>query len=400
MRFRSRPGPLVGLPLLEDLPDIAGKRVLVRVDYNVPLHHVDGKLAVADDFRIRTTLPTLLWLQEHGAEVTACSHLGRPDGTPDERWSMAPVRERLAEIAPGVELSENLRFEPGEKTNSPEFVARLVEGFDAYVNEAFGVAHRAHASVVGPPTLLPSAAGRLLAREVEVLGGLLNTPRRPFVVVLGGSKVTDKLGVLRALTKKADIVAIGGAMAFTFLAALGHDVGASIVERDQIEECRKLLHSRHTQILLPSDVVALEPGGRPLGSQPIEGGDVAGIKVLGADIPAGWQGLDIGPETAAAFAQAIEDAATVFWNGPVGAFEDERFAEGTHVVARAIAGCAGCTVVGGGDSVNAIDHLGLAEKIDFVSTGGGASLSLLENGDLPALEALRGASNAPTVGRS
>jgi phosphoglycerate kinase len=385
---------------LEDLPDVAGKKVLVRVDYNVPLDHVDGHHSVSDDFRIRMTLPTLHWLQERGAAVTACSHLGRPDGAPDEEWSMTPVRERLAEICPGVELLDNLRFDPGEKANSPGFVDRLVDGFDAYVNEAFGVAHRAHASVVGPPTRLPSAAGRRLAREVEVLGGLLNDPRAPFVVVLGGSKVDDKLGVLRALAKKADVVSVGGAMAFTFLAALGHDVGASMVDEDRIEDCRKLLHSRHTQFLLPSDVVALEPGGRALGATANGIGNLADTKVRGADIPDGWQGFDIGPETAAAFTEAIARAGTVFWNGPVGAFEDERFAEGTHLVARAIADCAGCTVVGGGDSVSAIDHLGLADKIDFVSTGGGASLSLLEDGDLPALAALRGASNAPSVGRS
>lgn len=400
MRFRSRPGPLVGLPLLEDLPDVAGHKVLVRVDYNVPLEYEDGRGTVADDFRIRTTLPTLHWLQEHGAEVTVCSHLGRPDGTPDEKWSMTPIRECLAEICPGVELMDNLRFDPGEKANSDAFVDRLVAGFDAYVNEAFGVAHRAHASVVGPPTRLPSAAGRLLAREVEVLGGLLNHPRGPFVVVLGGSKVAEKLGVLRALTKKADVVAVGGAMAFTFLAALGHEVGASIVDADRIEECRKLLHSRGTEILLPTDVVALEPGGMALGSVPPGIGNQADTKVLGADIPDGWQGLDIGPETTEAFTEAIATAGTVFWNGPVGAFEDERFAEGTHRVARAVADCPGCTVVGGGDSVSAIDHQGLAQQIDFVSTGGGASLSLLENGDLPALAALRGASNAPTPGRS
>jgi phosphoglycerate kinase len=385
---------------LEDLPDVAGKKVLVRVDYNVPLDHQDGRRIVADDYRIRTTLPTLHWLQERGAEVTVCSHLGRPDGAPDEQWSMGPVRERLAEICPGVELLDNLRFNPGEKANSPEFVDQLVEGFDAYVNEAFGVAHRAHASVVGPPSRLPSAAGRLLAKEVEVLGGLLTSPRRPFVVVLGGSKVGDKLGVLRALAKRADLVAVGGAMAFTFLAALGHDVGASMVDEDRIEDCRKLLHSRRTKFLLPTDVVALEPGGRALGATAAEIGNLADTKVLGADIPDGWQGLDIGPETAAAFAEAIGQAGTVFWNGPLGAFEDERFADGTHLVARAIAHCAGCTVVGGGDSVSAIDHLGLADKIDFVSTGGGASLSLLENGDLPALAALRGAPNAPSVGRS
>jgi phosphoglycerate kinase len=369
------------------------------VDYNVPLDHHDGRYVVADDYRIRTTLPTLHWLQEHGAEVTACSHLGRPDGAPDERWSMAPVRERLAEICPGVELMDNLRFDPGEKANSPEFVDRLVNGFDAYVNEAFGVAHRAHASVVGPPTRLPSAAGRLLAKEVEVLGGLLTTPRQPFVVVLGGSKVVDKLGVLRALAKRADTVAVGGAMAFTFLAALGHDVGASMVDEDRIEDCRKLLHSRRTKFLLPTDVVALEPGGRALGASSSGIGNLADTKILGSDIPDGWQGLDIGPETAATFAKAIRRAGTVFWNGPLGAFEDERFAEGTHRVARAIADCEGCTVVGGGDSVSAIDHLGLADKIDFVSTGGGASLSLLENGDLPALAALRGAPNAPAAGR-
>jgi phosphoglycerate kinase len=389
----------VGLPLLEDLPDVAGKKVLVRVDYNVPLDHPDDRYVVADDYRIRTTLPTLLWLQEHGAEVTVCSHLGRPEGAPDERWSMTPVRERLAEICPGVELMDNLRFDPGEKANSPEFVDRLVNGFDAYVNEAFGVAHRSHASVVGPPTRLPSAAGRLLAKEVEVLGGLLTEPGQPFVVVLGGSKVVDKLGVLRALAKRADTVAVGGAMAFTFLAALGHDVGASIVDEDRIEECRKLLHSRHTKFLLPSDVVALEPGGRALGASPNGVGNRADTKILDSDIPDGWQGLDIGPETAAAFAKAIRRAGTGFWNGPLGAFEDERFAEGTHRVARAIADCEGCTVVGGGDSVSAIDHLGLAGKIDFVSTGGGASLSLLEHGDLPALAALRGASNAPIAGR-
>jgi phosphoglycerate kinase len=374
--------------------------VLVRTDYNVPLDQGPNGPAVADDFRIRASLPTLHWLQEHGAHVTTCSHLGRPGGQVDERWAMDPVAERLAELAPGVEILDNLRFEPGEKANSPEFVERLVDGFDAYVNEAFGVAHRAHASVVGPPRLLPSAAGRLLALEVQVLGGLLTTPKRPFVVVLGGSKVSDKLGVLRALAKKADIVAVGGAMAFTFLTASDHDVGASMVDIDHVDDCRRLLHSRKTQILLPTDVVALEPGGRALGSASSAGDNQADTKVLSSHIPDGWQGLDIGPETADAFADAIAKAGTVFWNGPVGAFEDPRFAAGTHRVAQAIADCPGRTIVGGGDSVSAIDHLGLADRIDFVSTGGGASLSLLEHGDLPALAALRAASNAPPTGRS
>jgi phosphoglycerate kinase len=389
--------PLASLPLLEDLPPLDGTRVLVRTDYNVPLDERNGQRVVADDFRIRASLDTLQWLKEQGAHVTVCSHLGRPDGTFDPRWTMEPVARRLAELCPGVELLENLRFDPGEKADSPEFVARLVDGFDAYVNEAFGVAHRAHGSVVGPPRCLPSAAGRLLAREVEVLGGLLHAPKRPFVVVLGGAKVADKIGVVRSLAKVADLIAVGGAMAFTFLAALGHDVGASIVDAEHVEECRELLAGKKVPILLPTDVVALEPGGRALGAAVP---DMSDTKVLGPHVPDGWQGLDIGPETATTFEEAIASAGTLFWNGPVGAFEDPRFAEGTRRIARAVAACPGQTVVGGGDSVRAIDRLGLADRIDFVSTGGGASLALLEHGDLPALAALRAAPNAPTSRRS
>lgn len=389
--------PLAGLPLLDDLPALEGVRVLVRTDYNVPLDERNGQRVVADDFRIRASLDTLEWLKEQGAHVTVCSHLGRPDGTFDPRWTMEPVARRLAELCPEVHLLENLRFDPGEKANSPEFVARLVDGFDAYVNEAFGVAHRAHGSVVGPPRCLPSAAGRLLAREVEVLGGLLHAPKRPFVVVLGGAKVADKIGVVRSLAKVADLIAVGGAMAFTFLAALGHDVGASIVDAEHVEECRELLVGKKAPILLPTDVVALEPGGRALGAAVP---DVSDTKVLGPHVPDGWQGLDIGPETATAFEEVIASAGTLFWNGPVGAFEDPRFAEGTRRIARAVAACPGQTVVGGGDSVRAIDRLGLADRIDFVSTGGGASLALLEHGDLPALAALRAAPNAPSSRRS
>lgn len=384
-------GPLAGLPLLEDLGEVDGHKVLVRVDYNVPLEERDGGLAVADDFRIRASLPTLHWLLERGASVTVCSHLGRPHGTTDERWSMAPVARRLTELCPGVELAENLRFDPGEEANDPGFVERLIDGFDAYVNEAFGASHREHASVMGPPTRLPSAAGRLLAREVEVLGGLLEHPARPFVVVLGGAKVADKIGVVRSLAEKADTVAIGGAMAFTFLAALGHDVGASPVYTDYLDQCAELLAVRRSSILLPKDLVALEPGGAPLG-WPGEGEDT---KVLPVELPEGWQGLDIGPETAGAIERVVAGAATVFWNGPVGAFEDPRFAGGTTRVARAVAEGPAYSVVGGGDSARAVDDLGLAERIDFVSTGGGASLALLEHGDLPALVALRRASNAP-----
>jgi phosphoglycerate kinase len=383
---------LRGLPLLEDLPDVRGRRVLVRVDFNVPLADVaGGGRVVSDDFRIRSSLPTLQWLREHGARVTACSHLGRPEGAPCPEWTMEPVRERLGQLCPGIELAENLRFDPGEKANDPAFVHRLVEGFDAYVNDAFGVAHRSHGSVVGPPALLPSAAGRRMAREVEVLGGLLLGAARPFVAVVGGAKVGDKLGVLRTLTRKVDVLVVGGAMAFTFLAALGHDVGTSIVEVDRVEECLRLLHTG-VPVILPADVVALEPGGSFGAGASGPRGDT---KVLGRDLPDGWTGLDIGPESADAFAQAIATAGTVLWNGPMGAFEDDRFAEGTRRVAQAVADCPGFTVVGGGHSASALEHLGLAERVDFLSTGGGASLQFIEHGDLPALAALRAACNAP-----
>ncbi len=393
MTDRSRPRALKGLPLLEDLPDVSGHSVLVRVDFNVPLTDVDGELVVADDFRMRMALPTIEWLVDRGAKVTACSHLGRPEGAPELKWSMNPVRERLAGLCPGVELLDNLRFFPGEKGNDPAFVEDLVNGFDAYVNEAFGVCHRVHASIVGPPARLPSAAGRRVAREVEVLGGLLEAPARPFVAIVGGAKVADKLGVLEALAAKVDVLAVGGAMAFTFLAALGHEVGCSILDLSRLEECRKLLHSG-TPVLLPSDVVALEPGGA-FCSGPGNGprGD---SKVLGEDIPDGWQGLDIGPETTAAFSEAIAGAGTVLWNGPLGVVEDERFAEGTRRVAEAVAACSGFTVVGGGDSARALEHLGLADDVGFLSTGGGASLEFVEHGgDLPGLRALRLAVNAP-----
>jgi len=391
----ERVPPLDGLPLLEDLGDLAGRRVLVRTDFNVPLEHDDeGHRVVADDFRILTAAPTLEWLLESGAHVTACSHLGRPKDRPDPEWDMEPVRGRLVELVPGVELLENLRFDPREKAGDPTFVDELVAGYDAYVNEAFGVSHRRHASVVGPPTRLPSAAGRRLAREVEVIGGLLDEPDRPFVAVLGGAKVADKLGVLSALCRLADVVAVGGAMAFTFLAAIGHDVGASLVDVDRIEECRQLLRSG-ANILLPTDVVALEPGGTIADGGIVEPGPLGETKVLERDLPDGWRGLDIGPESAEAFAAAIAGAGTVLWNGPLGVFEDHRFCAGTTRVARAVAECPGFTVIGGGDSVSALDHLGLAGDVSFVSTGGGAALELVEFGDLPGLAALRAAANAP-----
>jgi phosphoglycerate kinase len=373
------------VPLLEDLGDLDGRRVLVRTDFNVPLQSGE----ITDDLRIRAALPTLRWLQDQGASVTACSHLGRPKGAPDPRYSMAPVRQRLAELAPDVELLENLRFDPGETSNDPAFIERLIAGQDAYVNDAFGASHRAHASIVGPPRHLPSAAGRLLAREVEVLLGCREHPRRPFVAVLGGSKVSDKLGVINALLAIVDSLVVGGAMCFTFLAAQGHAVGASLVELDQVEPCRQLLDAATEQIHLPSDVTALGPGGKI--GDPAAGGEV---RQMGMDLPDGWMGLDIGPGSAAAFSDVIAEARQVLWNGPMGVFEDPRFAAGTRTVAEAVADCRGYTIVGGGDSAAAAAQFDVADRIDHLSTGGGASLELLELGDLPGLAALRSAPNA------
>ena len=369
------------VPTLEDLPPLGGKRVLLRADFNVPVH--DGQ--IADDLRIRATLPTIGWLQDQGATVVACTHLGRPKGKVDPKYSVEPVRARLAELAPGVELLENLRYDPGEEGNDPAFVAKLVDGFDAYVNDAFGASHRAHASIVGPPRTLPSAAGRLLQREVEVLLGLRTAPRRPFVAILGGSKVSDKLKVIQALLGVADELLIGGGMCFTFLAARGNGVGASLLEEDMVATCRALLDQHGDRVVLPTDVTALGPGGK-LG-EPEAGGDV---RQLGTSVPDDWTGVDIGPGTAADFGDRIAAARTVFWNGPMGVFEDPRFEAGTLAVARAVADTAGFTVVGGGDSAAALAQFGLDDDVDHLSTGGGASLELLEQGDLPGLAALRG----------
>jgi phosphoglycerate kinase len=392
----DRPRALAGLPLLTDLPTLDGARVLVRCDFNVPLATgPDGATQVADDFRIQAALPTLAWLLERGAEVTVCSHLGRPAGHHDPRWEMTPVRAYLDAWHPGMTLSDNLRFNPGEQGDDPAFVASLVAGQDCYVDEAFGVAHRAHASVVGPPRSLPSAGGLRLAREVEVLGALLEAPTHPFVAVVGGAKVADKLGVLDALTRVVDRIVVGGGMAFTFLAALGHDVGSSILDTGQVEACRRLLHG-DTEFVLPVDIVALEPDGA-FGSDPdARYGDA---KILGVDLPDGWMGLDIGPESAELFVSAVEGAGTILWNGPVGAFEDPRFSAGTARLAQAVAACPGFTVVGGGDSVRAVRELGLAGAVGFLSTGGGASVEFIEHGDLPGLAALRGAPNAPGPSR-
>ncbi|HZP28710.1 MAG TPA: phosphoglycerate kinase [Acidimicrobiia bacterium] len=386
-----------GLARLEDLPLERGQRVLVRVDFNVPLR--DG--VVTDDLRITTALPTLEWLLERGARVVGCGHLGRPKDAPDPKYSMAPVAARLTELlgfdvplAPAVTgpevqavvgeladgrmaLLENLRFEPGETKNDPALARALVAGCDAYVNEAFGASHRSHASIVGPPGLVPSAGGRLLHREVDVLSRLLDGAAHPFVAVLGGAKVSDKLGVIDALLARCDTILVGGAMAFTFLVAQGHRIGDSLVEPDMLDECRRLLDTGRVRV--PTDVVVAR-----------EMADDAESEVVAAGaMPDGWKGLDVGPDTADAFAAEVAAAATVLWNGPMGVFELAPFAAGTRRVAEAVADCPGFTVIGGGDSAAAIREFGLADRVDHVSTGGGASLEFIEQGDLPGLAALR-----------
>ena len=368
------------IPTLEDLGDVAGKRVLVRTDFNVPMETAsDGTRIITDDFRIRAALPTINWLTERGAKVVCASHLGRPKGSVEPKFSMDPVKKRLSELAPGVELLENLRFNAGEEKNDPAFVATIVEGIDMYVDDAFGAAHRSHASIVGPPKTLPSAMGRLLQREVEVLLALRENPKHPFVAVLGGSKISDKLGVVESMLNVVDALIIGGAMCFTFLAAQGYSIGDSLFEPDQVDTCKRLL-ALGKSIHLPDDIIGLDADGN--------------YATYGRRLPPGAKGFDIGPGSAAAFSDIIIESRTVFWNGPMGMFEDERFAGGTRTVAQAMADTKAFTVVGGGDSAAALAQFGFDDQVDHVSTGGGASLELLELGDLPGLAALREAPNA------
>jgi len=382
--------------------DVRGRKVLLRADFNVPLK--DGQ--VADDFRIRAALPTVNWLLEHGARVAACSHLGRPKGKAVEELRLAPVAERLSEllgrevpalrdcigdeVRKAVEilgngdiiLLENVRFHPGEEENDPDFARKLAAPFDLYVNDAFGTAHRAHASTEGVARLLPAYAGFLLVREVEVLSGITENPRRPYYVLVGGKKAKDKLGVLTDLLPKVDGFLIGGGVAFTFLAAQGKDVGSSIVDEELVPTVRELIakaKAQGTEIWLPADVVA----ARGLS-------EAAETKVVPADaIPEGWMGLDIGPFTRAAFAEVLRKAGTVVWAGPMGAFEYAPFAKGTEGIAKALSESSAFTVVGGGETGEAVVKLGLGGKFGHLSTGGGATLAFLREKPMPALEPLR-----------
>ena len=367
------------LPKLEDLGDISGKRVLVRTDFNVPL---DNGI-IRDDLRIREAIPTLKYLVDNGAEVTACTHLGRPKGKFEEKYSLEPIRVRLNEILPGIKLLDNLRFNSGEEANDPQFIEQLVAGQDIYVNDAFGASHRSHASITGPPQLLPSAAGRLLQNEVEILLRVRNKPKRPFVAILGGSKVSDKLGVIDALVQVVDKLLIGGGMCFTFLKAQGQQVGSSLLEEGQIDYCKELLASG-APIILPHDFTAMDSDGKI--GDPAFGGTV---RQMGNNIPDGWSGLDIGPGSAALFGDIIQESKTVLWNGPMGVFEDTRFSAGTKHVAQSMAeNKASFTVIGGGDSAAAAKEFKFDTEIDHVSTGGGASLELIEKGTLPGIDAL------------
>jgi phosphoglycerate kinase len=393
---------------IDDL-EVRGKRVLVRVDFNVPLTvGVDGAIEVADDTRIRAALPTLQELRARGARLVLVSHLDRPRGRRVPGLSMAPVAARLRELLPEATVTlapdvigegvrtlsealgdgevlvlENVRFEPGETHNDPELARALAELAELYVNDAFGAAHRAHASTAGVAHLLPNAAGRLLEREVRTLAGLMEDPARPLVAVIGGSKVADKIAVIDRFLAIADAILIGGAMCFPFLAAQGIEVGDSLCDAEDIAHARHVLadHRAARRLQLPSDLVIADRFAAEAQRRVLDG----------VEVPADWMGLDVGPATAARYGAEIARAGTVFWNGPMGAFELEPFAAGTRAVAEAVARAPGVTVIGGGDSAAALAHFGLQDSVDWLSTGGGATLELLEGRPLPGVEALNGA---------
>ena len=382
--------------------DLQNKKVLVRVDFNVPR---DKGGNVTDDTRIQAALPTIQYLLEKKAKVILASHLGRPKGEVDEKYRLAKVAERLSEllgknvtqtvntIGPDVEeavkemesgdvlLLENVRFNPGETKNDPEFAGALAALAEIYVNDAFGTAHRAHASTEGVAKYLPAVAGFLMEKELKALGGVITNPERPFIAIIGGAKVSDKIGVIENLLHKVDILIIGGGMANTFLKAKGYELGKSLLEEDKVDLAKKLMadaEAKGIKFLLPVDLVVADSIESP--------GEIETVQVN--SIPKNKMGLDIGSATADLYAEAIKDAKTIVWNGPMGVFEVEAFSRGTNVVAQAVAEAHANSIVGGGDSVAAVEKAGLAQKISHISTGGGASLEFLEGKELPGITAL------------
>ena len=386
---------------IEDL-DLRGKRVFIRADFNVPL---DDNLMVTDDRRIRSTLPTINYAIDEGAKVILSSHFGRPKGKRDPKLSLAPVAKRLQRLLNkdvifipdcvgsqveslvskmkegDVVLLENLRYHPEEEQNNEEFARALASLADVYVNDAFGTAHRVHASIVGVPKFLPAAAGFLLKKEIEYLRGAIENPVRPFVAILGGAKVSGKINVLENLVGKVDKVLIGGGMAYTFIKAMGYEVGNSLVEEDMFETAQRIrrkLRRMGIKFYLPVDCVI---------AQGIETSTETKI-IPTLEIPKGWAALDIGPATARLFSEAIQDAKTILWNGPMGVFEEDAFSRGTFAVARAVADAYALTIVGGGDTDLAVHRAGVSDAISFISTGGGAALQLLEGKELPGIAVL------------
>ena len=379
--------------------DVNGKKVLVRVDFNVPLK--DG--AVSDDTRIRGALPTIQYLLEKGAAVILCSHLGRPKGVADPKYSLKPVAEYLkglvsnpvffaedcvgeaaekaaAALKPGeILVLENTRYHAGEEKNDLELAKGLADLADIYVNDAFGTAHRAHSSTEGVTRFKPGVAGFLLEKEIQYLSSAVENPKRPFVAILGGAKISDKIGVIKNLLNKADKVLIGGGMANTFFAAQGYDMADSLVQEEAIETAKEILASGSDKLVLPVDMVIANAFDNDAEKKCVDTGNV----------PAGWRVLDIGPKTVECYSKLVADAATVVWNGPMGVFEMPEFAKGTFAVAKAVADSNAISIIGGGDSVAAIQQSGLADKVTHISTGGGASLEMLEGIALPGVAALQ-----------
>ena len=383
--------------------DVRSRRVLVRVDYNVPL---DAQGNVSDDKRITASLPTINYLLEQGARIILCSHLGRPKGEVKKEFSLAPVAKRLKELLPNVNiyfasdcigeeaqqkaaalkdgeilLLENLRFHKEEEKNDPEFAKKLASLAEIYVSDAFGTVHRAHASTAGVAAYLPAVAGFLIGKELSIMGGALENPERPFVAILGGAKVADKIGVITNLLNKCDTLLIGGGMAYTFFKAMGYEIGDSLLDAESIDLAKQLMETakeKGVKLLLPVDTVVAKAFAA----------DAEHMTVASNAIPAGWQGLDIGEKTRELFAAEIKNAKTVIWNGPMGVFEFPEFAKGTEAVAKACAECGGTTIIGGGDSASAVKKLGYADKMTHISTGGGASREFLEGKVLPGVAAL------------